>query len=170
MHVDRLFDVGLHLIEELARHPPFPEPRGGGWMGHRWPLASFWVPLWARGFTQIRAAGDHASGYSLYNYSNLWWLFTASNHLTLLSRLFSATQSGSKTDKLNKLVIHFNLSITHTLKQDRHEKMERACRCQFSGSVHLQGLEVVLVCECIWVGVVRMLVEGVLGVGSVSDQ
>lgn len=30
MHVDRLFDVGLYLIEELAHHPPFPEPRGGG--------------------------------------------------------------------------------------------------------------------------------------------
>lgn len=30
MHVDRLFDVGLYLIEELARHPPFSEPWGGG--------------------------------------------------------------------------------------------------------------------------------------------
>lgn len=30
MHVDRLFDVGLYLIEELARRPPFSEPWGGG--------------------------------------------------------------------------------------------------------------------------------------------
>ncbi len=31
MHVDRPFDVGLYLIEELACRPPFPEP--GGWGG-----------------------------------------------------------------------------------------------------------------------------------------
>lgn len=36
MHVDRLFDVGLYLIEELARRPPFPEQGGGG--RDRWPL------------------------------------------------------------------------------------------------------------------------------------
>ena len=29
MHVDRPFDVGLYLIEELARRPHFPEPEGG---------------------------------------------------------------------------------------------------------------------------------------------
>lgn len=36
MHVDRPFDVGLYLIEELACRPPFPEPGGGGWgtVGH----------------------------------------------------------------------------------------------------------------------------------------
>lgn len=57
MHVDRLFDVGLYLIEELARCPPSQSPgcvcvclcvsvtgREDEW-GHRWPLAYVWVPL-----------------------------------------------------------------------------------------------------------------------------
>lgn len=59
--------------------PPFLKPRGGGWMGHRWPLAAVRVPLWACGFIQIRAAGEHAPGYGPYNYTNLWWVFTVSN-------------------------------------------------------------------------------------------
>lgn len=36
MRVDRPFDVGLYLIEELARHPASQSLRGDGRMGHRW--------------------------------------------------------------------------------------------------------------------------------------
>lgn len=39
MHVDRLFDVGLYLIEELARRPPFPEPTGGD----EWGTVRHWL-------------------------------------------------------------------------------------------------------------------------------
>lgn len=79
MHVDRLFDVGLYLIEELARSPLFPVPRGGGWMEHHWALAGVKVPLLVCGLIQIQAAGEHATGYSSNHYNNLKRLFTTYN-------------------------------------------------------------------------------------------
>lgn len=66
----------------------------GGWMGHRWRLASIWVPLWLCG---CRAAGDHASGSCPYNYRNLWHLFTAANTwLCLLVFLQPCTAVGQR--------------------------------------------------------------------------
>lgn len=41
MHVDRLFDVGLYLIEELPCRPPFSKSWGGGGMNGA-PLAIGW--------------------------------------------------------------------------------------------------------------------------------
>lgn len=74
MHVDRLFDVGLYLIEELARCPPSRSLgcvfvcwcvcRVGGEMNGA-PLAN--VLSATVSVCGFGAAGNQTSGYGLYN-------------------------------------------------------------------------------------------------------
>lgn len=81
MHVDRLFDVGLYLIEELARRPPFSEPWGGGGEDE-WGTVGHWLAFGCHCELVDSSRSEQLETMLLaiaLIITATFWLFTASN-------------------------------------------------------------------------------------------